>query len=127
MPNRTVRAAALTEHNRAPADVRTMRATVRRLLAEDAELPSAEELETLTLQLRGHLMVLIPEVDTAAGRWPDDDVPKVCARTCIGESRMRLNLEPGSTLPAGVAHAQRLARSVGALCDHLENLGRDHT
>lgn len=105
-----------------PPDVETMRAAVRRLLAEDAEPPSLEELDTLTLQLRGHIMLLIPEVETAAGLLPNDDVPRACALACIGESRMRLNLEPGRSLPAGIAHAQRLARAVGALCDHLENL-----
>ncbi|WP_254395787.1 DUF6415 family natural product biosynthesis protein [Streptomyces sp. AC512_CC834] len=31
---------------------------------------------------------------------------------------MRLRLEPGRNLPAGIRHAQRLARSVKALCDH---------
>ncbi|MFH9938537.1 DUF6415 family natural product biosynthesis protein [Streptomyces murinus] len=127
MPNRTGRTTVPTEHDRRPVDILTMRATARQMLAEDAELPSAEQLDILTLRLRGLLIVLIPEVEEVASRWPDGDVPKMCARACIGESRMRLNLEPGATLPAGIAHAQRLARSVNALCDHYENLGRDHT
>jgi len=107
-----------------PVDVQTMRETAARLLAEDAELPALEELETLTLLLRGHLMLAIPEVETAAGKLPEDDVPRACALACIGEARMRLRLEPSNgTLPAGVAHAQRLARSVRALTDHYVNLG----
>lgn len=107
---------------RAPVDLETMRATARRLLAENAEPPMPDELETLTLQLRGMIMLTIPEVETAAGRLPKDDIPRACALACIGEARMRLGLEPGRTLPAGIAHAQRLARSVAALCDHYENL-----
>ncbi|MET8243342.1 DUF6415 family natural product biosynthesis protein [Streptomyces sp. NPDC005202] len=36
---------------------------------------------------------------------------------------MRLGAEPGHGLPAEIAHAQRLARCLTALCDHYENLG----
>lgn len=118
---------AAAESDGRPADVALMRDAARRLLAEDAEPPSPEALDTLTLQLRGHIMLLIPDVESAALRLPDDDVPRACAMACIGESRMRLNLEPGRSLPAGIAHAQRLARSVNALCDHLENIGNAHT
>ncbi|MEV5011831.1 MULTISPECIES: DUF6415 family natural product biosynthesis protein [unclassified Streptomyces] len=103
-------------------DIAVMRATVRRLLAEDAEPPSPKELDTLTLLLRGHIMMLIPEVEKATSRLPENDVPRACALACIGEARMRLNLEPSHTLPAGIAHAQRLARSVNALADHYEKL-----
>lgn len=105
-----------------PLDLETMRNTARRLLAEDAELPTSEELETLTLTLRGHMMLLVPAVEDAARPLPEDDVPRACALACVGEARMRLGMEPGPTLPAAVAHAQRLGRSVNALCDHVENL-----
>ncbi|MFR9796340.1 DUF6415 family natural product biosynthesis protein [Streptomyces sp. MS06] len=100
-----------------------MRATARRLLAADAEPPSPQELRTLLLLLRGHLMVAVPEVEAAAAGLPRDDVPRACALACVGEARIRLGLEPGHPLPARIAHAQRLARSVNALCDHFENLG----
>ncbi|AEM87880.1 DUF6415 family natural product biosynthesis protein [Streptomyces violaceusniger] len=106
-----------------PLGIRTMRASARRLLAEDAELPSTDEVETLTLRLRGHIMVAVPEVEQMVGTLPRDDTRRACARACIGEARMRMRLEPGATLPARIAHAQRLARSVNALCDHYENLG----
>lgn len=106
-----------------PLDVDTMRAAARRLLAEDAEPPSPADLDTLTLQLRGHMMLTIPEVEAAANRLPKDDIPRACALACVGEARMRLDLEPGPTLPEGIRHAQRLARSVNALCDHYENIG----
>jgi hypothetical protein len=109
----------------APIDVELMHETAARLLAEDAELPSLEEIETLTLRLRGMIMVAIPEIEILAGKAPKDDIPATCARACIGEARMRLRLEPGGNLPQQVAHAQRLARSVRALADHYVNLGSE--
>lgn len=119
----TARPSTAEERDRRPLDIATMRAAARRLLAGDAELPTPEGLETLTLQLRGHIMVAVPDVETAALARDEDDVPRACALACIGEARQRLGTEPGVTLPAGIAHAQRLARSVNALCDHIENLG----
>ncbi|MGW0820105.1 DUF6415 family natural product biosynthesis protein [Streptomyces sp. NPDC002845] len=115
-PTDTAEAAAL------PVDIETMRTAARRLLADDAVLPTPEELETLTLQLRGHLALTVPEVEAAAEKLPEDDIPRACALACVGTARMHLGLEPGHGLPAGIAHAQRLARSVNALCDHVENL-----
>lgn len=120
----TVRSSATGERHRDPLDIEMMRSTARRLLAEDAEPPTPNELETLTLQLRGHIMVAIPDVEAAARRLPEDDVPRACALACVCEARMRLGLEPGRALPTGIAHAQRLARSVNALCDHYENLAK---
>ncbi|MEU7384943.1 DUF6415 family natural product biosynthesis protein [Streptomyces sp. NPDC042207] len=124
MQHATARPAATAEADQPPPDLATMRATVRRLLADDAEPPSPDDLDTLMLRLRGHIMVLIPVVESAASRMPKDDVPRACAQACIGEARMRLGLEPGRGLPAGIAHAQRLARSVNALADHLDNLSQ---
>ncbi|WP_193241784.1 DUF6415 family natural product biosynthesis protein [Streptomyces phaeolivaceus] len=106
-----------------PIDIETMRASARRLLVEDAELPSTEdELKTLILELRGYIMLAIPEVEAATGRLDEDDIPRKCALACVDEARTRLSLEGAATLPAGFAHAQRLARSVNALCDHFDNL-----
>ncbi|MER6349755.1 DUF6415 family natural product biosynthesis protein [Streptomyces sp. NPDC001595] len=99
-----------------------MRAGTRRLLAKDAELPTEEELGTLTLRLRGHLMLAIPVVEALAAGLPEDDVPRACAHAGVMEARTRLSLEPRQALPARIAHAQRLARSVNALCDHYDNL-----
>lgn len=98
-----------------PVDTAVIREAALRLLDEDAEPPSPEELETLTLQLRGHLMLLIPELEAVA---PED----ARAQAGIGEARRHLDTEPRSGLPAGIAHAQRLARSVQALLTHLERL-----
>jgi hypothetical protein len=104
-----------------PLDLETMRTCAYRLLAEGAKAPSPEELEILTLQLRGHIMVAVPEVEAAVPALPEDDVPRACSLFCIGEARLRLNAEPGRTRAARIADAQRLARSVRALCDHYEN------
>lgn len=99
-----------------------MRAAVRRLLAGDAELPAYEELATLTLQLRGHIMLMIPEVEAVICCLPEDDGRRACARVSVRAARQRLDLEPRPGLPAAVAHAQGLARAVGALCDHYETV-----
>lgn len=115
-----------TQRDPRPLDMETMRASARRLLADDAELPTFEELEILTLRLRGHMMLVIPEVEMAAGRQPKDDIPRYCALACVGEARMRLNLEAGHGLPAGIAYAKRLCRALNALCDHYENLAGEH-
>ncbi|MFI9583728.1 DUF6415 family natural product biosynthesis protein [Streptomyces sp. NPDC052236] len=95
-------------------------AAAARLLAPDAEPPSYDELETLTLLYRGNMMVLNPEVEKATKGLSKDDAPRACAMACIGEARIRLNFTPGPGLPARIAHAQRLARSVNALLENLE-------
>jgi hypothetical protein len=105
-----------------PLDFETMRGAARRLLGPDAELPTFEEIETLTLLLRGNLMLLIPEVEKATAGLSLDDVPRACALAGVTEARTRLDLNPGPGFPAAIAHAQRLARSVNALLDHSENL-----
>jgi hypothetical protein len=102
-------------------DLETMRACAARGLATDTKASHSEELETLTLQLRGHIMVAVPEVEAAALALPEDRVPRACALFCVGEARLQLSAEPGRHLSARIAHAQRLARSVLVLCDHYED------
>jgi hypothetical protein len=104
-----------------PLDLETMRACANRTLAKDTEELSPDVLETLTLQLHGHLMLAVPEVETAVQTLPEDSGARVCALFCVGEARLRLSAELGRTLSARIAHSQRLARSVRALCDHYEN------
>jgi hypothetical protein len=105
-----------------PLDVETMRACVDRTLAKDAEELSPDTLEMLTLQLHGHLVLAIPEVETAVRALPEDNVARVCALFCVGDARLRLSAQPGvRSLSARIAYSQRLARSVHALCDHYEN------
>ncbi|MFB7932600.1 DUF6415 family natural product biosynthesis protein [Streptomyces sp. NPDC056039] len=107
-----------------PLDLETMRACADRLLANDTDAPPPDSLETLTLQLHGHLMLVVPEVETAALALPEDNVARVCTSFCIGEARLLLSAQPGRDPSARVAHAQRLASSVRTLCDHYEN--EDH-
>ncbi|WP_330301585.1 MULTISPECIES: DUF6415 family natural product biosynthesis protein [unclassified Streptomyces] len=115
--------AGLTE---SPPDIATMRECARHLLAGGTKEPAADELETLTLQLRGHIELLIPEVQTKADRMPEDDIPRYCALACIGEARGKLKVHPRPGRAPGLAHARRLARVVNALCDHHENLIGGH-
>ncbi|MHB9757180.1 DUF6415 family natural product biosynthesis protein [Streptomyces sp. BYX5S] len=110
------------EHDPRPLDVVTMRTAAHRLLAEDAEAPAAEELDTLTVALRGMIMLAAPEVLSLASALPADDVPASCARIGVGEARGRLTVTPRPGLHAGIAHARRLARSVVAMADHYESL-----
>ncbi|MDX2667374.1 DUF6415 family natural product biosynthesis protein [Streptomyces stelliscabiei] len=113
---------ATTETLAAPIDVAAMREDTRSLLVEGATIPSGDELETLTLQLRGYIMVAIPEVEAAAARLEETDVPRACALAGVREARVRLDLDADSTRSGEIAHVQRLARSVNALCDHYESL-----
>ncbi|MFJ9864524.1 DUF6415 family natural product biosynthesis protein [Streptomyces sp. NPDC101165] len=105
-----------------PLDIATMRATARRALTE---APFADELGMLTLTLRGHMQLLIPEVEMVAGREPKDSTARYCALACVGEARRKLRLGNGRTPPTRIAVAQKLARCVNALCSHYENLGAE--
>ncbi|WP_328441740.1 DUF6415 family natural product biosynthesis protein [Streptomyces sp. NBC_00444] len=113
------------EQRQAPPDIATMRAATASLLgpddAPDALPPPTDETDTLTLQLRGHIELMIPEVEQAAGsRFKD--VQSYCAMACAGEARRKMGVTPRAGLDAGVAYARRLARSLNALCDHYETL-----
>lgn len=113
----------MTVHTDLPVDIWTMRSSADRLLAPDAEAPSAQELETLTLALKGHLAVIIPDLGRAASsRRGDDSMPRVCARMAIAETCRKMDIEPGPAPSARLAHARRLARSLNALCRHYEIL-----
>ena len=125
MAQATARPAA-NEQDQAPPDVTTMRATALRLLGADdipeALPPAADELDTFALALRGHLEVILPEVERAAGPRPKS-VQAYCALACVGEARRKLGVTPPLGLESRVAFARRLARSLSALCDHYERLG----
>jgi uncharacterized protein DUF6415 len=112
--------------DQAPADVATMRATVRRLLgpddAPDVLPPTSAELDILTAALRGHMELIAPEVEQAAGRLDEESIPRFCALACVGEARRRLSLEPRPGLNGAAGHARRLARVLNALCDHYQDL-----
>jgi hypothetical protein len=108
----------------APPDIETMRDSARILLTEGAEVPAPDELDTLTVALRGHIQLLIPEVAAAAAREPKDSIPRYCALACIGEARNKLRLGSDGTPPIRLSAARKLARVLNALCDHHENLSQ---
>ncbi|MFE3635491.1 DUF6415 family natural product biosynthesis protein [Streptomyces cellostaticus] len=106
------------------ADLGTMREAVDLLLgpddAPDALPPAPREVGALTVALRGHLELLVPEVESRAGRLSEDSIPRYCAMACVGEARRKLG---GGARPGGdVVHARRLARVLRALCDHYEQM-----
>lgn len=109
----------------APPHIPTMRESVERALASihNAEAVGGDELETLALTLRGHIEILLPEVEALAATHPYDDAPARVASACAGEARMRLRLGVGQSMALKVSLVWKLARSVRALCDHFENLG----
>ncbi len=110
-----------------PPDIETMRDSVRLLLREDAEPLALDEVDTLALTLRGHIELLIPEVEYAAGKLDKDDVPRYCALACVGEARGKLRAQQPPGLDRGTVYARKLARSLNALCDHHENLGAERS
>ncbi|MFD3503736.1 DUF6415 family natural product biosynthesis protein [Streptomyces sp. NPDC058678] len=126
MTTSTTHPPAAEEQNHAPPDIETMRATALRLLGPDdgpdVLPPAADELDTLTLALRGHLELLGPEVERMAGRLDRESIPRYCALACVGEARGKLRARPGRGPHGPVAYARRLARVLNALCDHHEKL-----
>lgn len=111
-----------------PADILLMRETAEILLGPDAAPdvlpPSADELDTLTRTLRGHLELLAPEVEQTASRLDQESIPRYCARACVVEVRGKLRAQPGPGLSGAAAYARRLARALNALCNHYEGLLR---
>jgi hypothetical protein len=109
----------------APPDITTMRESVDIALIDirDSEAVGGDQLETLVLTLRGHIEVLLPEVEALAGRLPKDDIPARVAIACMSEAREKLRIGIGQSTTLKVSLIWKLARSVRALCDHFENLG----
>ncbi|MFE2266606.1 DUF6415 family natural product biosynthesis protein [Streptomyces griseosporeus] len=112
----------------APVDLTTMRETVGILLdpkgAPAGPTPSGAGLEILTATLRGHLGVLMPEVERLMAMLPKSSSLRYCALACLGEARNRLRAEPSPRYGGPAGHARRLARVLDALCDHHEHLVR---
>lgn len=125
MAHRTAEPLGAAGQSQAPPDIATMRATAAPVLGPDdgpdALPPSAAALETLEGTLRGHLQLLIPDVQKAASTRRKD-VQAYCALACVGEARGKLTVAPGNTPSSRVHHARRLARVLLALCEHYERL-----
>ncbi|MGW7341035.1 DUF6415 family natural product biosynthesis protein [Streptomyces sp. NPDC054808] len=124
MASATTPAAPDTERTTVPPDIATVRATVRRLLAEDAAPIEDAEVAEMIARLREDITGLIPAVEALTQTLPKDDVPRACALACIGEARMRLRLGNGDTEPVRLSVAVRMARTANALADHHQALGR---
>ncbi|MEU2358767.1 DUF6415 family natural product biosynthesis protein [Streptomyces misionensis] len=111
--------------NTEPPDIATMRETAALLLGPEREPnalpPVPENLDTLTLALRGHLELLIPEVEQRARQLPKDSAVRYCANAYVGEARGKLQAGPSPRYGGEAGHARRLARVLRALCDHYEN------
>ncbi|GAA2218872.1 DUF6415 family natural product biosynthesis protein [Streptomyces indiaensis] len=131
MRQATALARAAAEHDQAPPDVATMRETAHSVLGPDnapeATPPAGDELETLTVALRGHLELLAPAVEQAAGRLPEDAPTRTAALACVAEARGKLRApELGfAGLAGSVMYARRLARVLDALCGHYETASAD--
>lgn len=109
------------DQDQAPPDIATMRVTVQHGLAEQ---PQPDELDTLRRTLRGHIALLIPEVEKLAGSQPKNSTPRYCALACVGEARAKLRMGDGAPhLTVRVTVVEKLARVTGALCDHYERMG----
>ncbi|MEU3899719.1 DUF6415 family natural product biosynthesis protein [Streptomyces sp. NPDC045251] len=108
-----------------PVDVETMRETVSAVLNADGgpvlPEPSDDQVLSLIALLRGHLEVMVREVETAAGKLPDS-ITRFCALACVGEARGKLRARPAALPGGAVAYARRLARVLAALCDHHERM-----
>lgn len=126
MPHRTAPTAAEAGLAEPPPDIATMRATVDRLLDPDAVPgvlpPSGDELETLTATVRGHLEVLLPDVEEAARELKADSISRYGMLEIVWEARSRLEAQPSRRYGGEVGYARRLARVLNALCNHYEQL-----
>lgn len=99
-----------------------MRVAAAELLGEDAVLPRWDAVQTLAHLYRSNIMRLIPPVEDLAAQQSNDDVRARVALASVGEARRRLDEIEAIGLVGEVKRAQRLGRSVLALCDHFETL-----
>ncbi|MEU0588261.1 DUF6415 family natural product biosynthesis protein [Streptomyces sp. NPDC006132] len=110
----------------APPDIATMRKTAHQVLgpdnAPDALPPTGEELAALTATLRGHLELLLPEVEQAASLLSENSPTRRAALACVKEAGGKLRApELGfAPLAGSVMYARRVARVLATLCDHYE-------
>ncbi|MEU8469769.1 DUF6415 family natural product biosynthesis protein [Streptomyces sp. NPDC029006] len=106
-----------------PVDTDIMRGSIALLLPhETVQPPAGDRLATLTPALRGHIQLIIPEVERITARLSTDDIPRYCALACIGEARRKLSMQAGAGPHGALTYARKLARALTALCDHYEAL-----
>ncbi|GHB74288.1 hypothetical protein GCM10010377_75860 [Streptomyces viridiviolaceus] len=110
----------------APVDLTVLRETAAVLVSRDATavpFPENADVGVLTEMVRGHLAVLIPELELAAAKLPEESVARYCVLACIGEARGKLSVQASPRYGGALGYARRLARVLNALCDHYEKLG----
>ncbi|MFD3504470.1 DUF6415 family natural product biosynthesis protein [Streptomyces sp. NPDC058678] len=105
-----------------PVNIDTMRHTISQLMDSHVQLPGGEALDLVQQALRGHIQLIIPEVEQAAWQRDKEDVSRYCALACVGEARGKLRAANRPGEHGALAYARRLARTLAALCDHHEAL-----
>lgn len=110
------------ESGASAVDVLVMRQTIALVLPAEDELPPGLDIDTLTTVLRGHMALIVPEVETKALALHKEDIPRYCALACVGEANSKLRARAGRGAYAALVFARKLARSLAALCDHYETL-----
>ncbi|TJZ53026.1 hypothetical protein FCH28_17880 [Streptomyces piniterrae] len=105
-------------------DMRTILRSLDAVLAEGAPVPRHDELEDVTLLLRGHIALLIPEVLELAWGLPADDAVRCAALAGVREARRKTGelAGAGSGLVSAWRYAQQLARVCRALVHHYGQL-----
>ena len=121
MAHRTTDTRAPELEEVAPPDILTMRASAARALPL-VDAPSTDDLATLGETLRGHIRVLIPDVEKRALLHPRNATPRISASAAVGEATRKLRMGDDGTVAIRVSVVQKLARSVVALCNHYEKL-----
>jgi hypothetical protein len=110
-----------------PVNVKLMRETAALLLDPDGapEIlpPATQDLSVLTDMMRGHLALLVPEVEAAARALGKGSIPRYTALGCVWEARSRMEAEPSTRTGGSAAHARRMARVLVDLCNQYETLG----
>lgn len=103
-------------------DVLVMRQTIALVLPAEDELPPGLDIDSFTTTLRGHMQLIVPEVESKALALDKEDIPRYCALACVGEANGKLRARAGQGAYAALVFARKLARSLAALCDHYETL-----
>jgi hypothetical protein len=110
---------ASVEAGALPLDVLTMQETARRVLLEPL---SIGEVEVAAITLRGHIELLVADLQALILASTSDTREAQVARVGLGEAQRRLTTPPGLGDDAHRRHAKKLAMSVVSLCGHYENL-----
>lgn len=100
----------------APVDIDTMRHSISQLLGPDAPPPAGDKLAVLDSLPRGHMQLIIPEIEQAALARDQDDVPRYCASPASAKPAensaqppRRASTAPSPTRASSPAPSQRCA------------------